>query len=120
MNAILRIGEAANLIGVSTKTIRRWDKDGKISCFRTIGNHRRIRFIEIQRIISGKEIPEIEARAAVYARVSSHEQKHKGDLKRQIDSVLVFCVQNEYKSPVVFQNIGSGLNTKHKGFLKLF
>ena len=48
MKAILRIGEAAHLIGVSTKTIRRWDKAGKISCFRTVGNHRRIKLIEIQ------------------------------------------------------------------------
>lgn len=119
MKAVLRIGEAANLIGVSTKTIRRWDKHGKISCFRTLGNHRRINLIEIQRIISGNKIPEIETRAAVYARVSSHEQKQKGDLKRQIDSILDFCKQNGYKNPVVLQDIGSGLNTKRKGFLKL-
>ena len=52
MKAVLRIGEAAYLLGVSTKTIRRWDQKGKISCFRTVGNHRRIRLIEVQRIIS--------------------------------------------------------------------
>jgi len=119
MKAILRIGEAAELIGVSTRTIRRWDKAGRISCFRTIGNHRRIKFIEIQRITTGKELPEIESHSAIYARVSSHEQKQKGDLKRQIDSVVNFCGLNGYKNPIIFQDVGSGLNTKRKGFLKL-
>ena len=119
MKAILRIGEAAHLIGVSTKTIRRWDKASKISCFRTVGNHRRIKLIEIQRIITGKVLPNIEVQPAIYARVSSHEQKQKGDLKRQIDVILDHCQQNKYKTPLVFQDIGSGLNTKRKGFFKL-
>ena len=78
MKAILRIGEAAELLHVTTKTIRRWDKAGKISCFRTLGNHRRIRLVEIQRIFTGKKAQEIEIRPAVYARVSSYEQKQKG------------------------------------------
>ncbi len=55
MKATLRIGEIAALIGVSTMTLQRWDKAGKLSCFRTPGNHRRIKFIEVQRIVKDKE-----------------------------------------------------------------
>lgn len=119
MKSVLRIGEAAQLIGVTTKTIRRWDKKGKISCFRTHGNHRRIRLIEVQRIVTGMKLPDNGGTSAVYARVSSHEQKQKGDLQRQIDSVLEYCSQNNDNNPFVFQDVGSGLNTKRKGFVKL-
>ena len=119
MKAVLRIGEAAHLIGVSTKTIRRWDKAGKISCFRTIGNHRRIKFIEVQRITTGKDIYDSDSKPAIYARVSSHEQKQKGDLMRQIEVIKDFCTSHDYTTPLIFQDVGSGLNTKRKSFLTL-
>ena len=36
------IGKAAALFGVSTSTLRRWDKAGKVTpAFRTVGGHRR-------------------------------------------------------------------------------
>ena len=38
-----------------TKTIRRWEKNGKIICQRTAGNHRRITDAEIRRIKRLKE-----------------------------------------------------------------
>jgi len=46
----LRIGLAAERIGVTAKTIRRWDNNGLIKCTRTIGGHRRIAITEIERI----------------------------------------------------------------------
>ena len=53
MKHIVTIGEAAILLGVCTKTIRRWDFFGKIRCFRTPGGHRRITLIEIEQIKNG-------------------------------------------------------------------
>ncbi|NIT04449.1 MerR family transcriptional regulator [Candidatus Saccharibacteria bacterium] len=38
---LLPISEAANYLGVSTKTLRRWEKQGRISPYRTRGNQRR-------------------------------------------------------------------------------
>jgi len=35
------IGEASRLLGVSPDTLRRWEKQEKITCFRTAGNRRR-------------------------------------------------------------------------------
>ena len=55
MKIVLRISEAANKLGVSVKTIRRWDHSGLIECFRTVGGHRRFLLIEIQRIREGRE-----------------------------------------------------------------
>jgi predicted site-specific integrase-resolvase len=76
-------------MGVCSTTLRRWDKQGIIKGVRTPGNHRRIHISEVQRIIDGKKRRYINKSRGVvlyvcYARVSSHEQKQKGDLERQI------------------------------------
>ncbi len=42
--------EAAVSLGISVKTLRRWDKTGKLHVARTAGNHRRIGMAEIQRL----------------------------------------------------------------------
>ncbi len=48
----LQIKDAAKLIGVSTDTLRRWDKAGKISSFRhPMNNYRLYRLSDLQKII---------------------------------------------------------------------
>ena len=41
MSNLIGVKEAAELLGVSTKTIRRWEESGKICSTRTEGGHRR-------------------------------------------------------------------------------
>ena len=42
MKTFLSIGQAANLLGVSVSTMRRWEKEGKLSSDkRTFGFHRK-------------------------------------------------------------------------------
>ena len=41
----------SRLLGVSVKTIRRWDKSGRIKCFRTVGGKRRIPESEVNRLL---------------------------------------------------------------------
>ncbi|WP_217523196.1 helix-turn-helix domain-containing protein [Pleurocapsa sp. PCC 7327] len=41
MSNLLTVTEAAQLLGVSTKTIRRWENEEKIKAIRTEGGHRR-------------------------------------------------------------------------------
>lgn len=50
---LLPIGEAARSLGVSLDTIRRWERDGKISGIRTPGGQRRFPQSEIDRLLSG-------------------------------------------------------------------
>jgi len=117
-----RISQAALLLGVCTTTIRRWDRLGKIKCIRTVGNHRRISSHEIQRILEGKKWkkkPTLPGQTVIYSRVSSHEQKHKGDLQRQIEQGYTYCQQHNYRVDHVISDIASGLNSRRKGLLQL-
>jgi len=114
---------AAEMIGVSIKTVQRWDASGKISCTRTAGGHRRVSLVEIQRITGESHARdgdgEIEApgepTTAVYCRVSSHEQKTKGDLDRQVQVAVKHCTETGFGKPRVYADVGSGLNANRGG-----
>ncbi|MHA1844414.1 MAG: IS607 family transposase, partial [Promethearchaeota archaeon] len=54
--------------------MRRWDASGKIRCSRSVGNHRRISILEIERILHGDGKARNRG-VAIYGRVSSHDQK---------------------------------------------
>jgi excisionase family DNA binding protein len=41
-------GEAARRLGVSTWTLNRWERQGKLSAYRTPGGHRRFRDDDIE------------------------------------------------------------------------
>ncbi|MFX0064972.1 MAG: IS607 family transposase [Candidatus Hermodarchaeota archaeon] len=129
MKYYVAIGEASKRLGVCIKTIRRWDKDGKIHCYRTPGGHRRFALVEIERIISGDLTEEVAclgvseslhaSKTAIYARVSSHDQKKKGDLDRQIEIAKEYGEERGVSNPRVFKDVSSGLNTKRSGLLRL-
>ncbi|MHA1146429.1 MAG: MerR family DNA-binding transcriptional regulator, partial [Candidatus Helarchaeota archaeon] len=53
MSSWLRIGQAAAELGVCAKTLRRWDRAGKIRCVRTAGGHRRFSVLEVSRVRAG-------------------------------------------------------------------
>ena len=55
---------------------------------------------------------------AIYARVSSNEQKQKGDLERQINFVKE-NLDEEFFIVDTFSDVGSGLNDQRKGLHKL-
>lgn len=46
----MSIGEAANAIGISADTLRRWDRAGEVQSFRTDRGHRRIPVSEVVRL----------------------------------------------------------------------
>jgi len=51
MSDFVTVSEAAELLGVSTKTIRRWEKEGRIKSVRTEGGHRRF---EVRDLLGNK------------------------------------------------------------------
>jgi molybdopterin-binding protein len=50
METHLTLGEAANAIGVSPDTLRRWDRDGKLETFRDDRNRRMVSAAEVRRL----------------------------------------------------------------------
>jgi molybdopterin-binding protein len=48
----LRIGEAAELLGVGVDTIRRWEADGRLTSVRTSGGQRRVPLSEVSRLLA--------------------------------------------------------------------
>jgi predicted site-specific integrase-resolvase len=56
---------------------------------------------------------------ATYSRVSSHEQKAKGDLDRQSSRLSEFCAKKKFNVEHIIKDVGSGLSDTRSGFLKL-
>ena len=122
MERFYKISNAAYILGVCTKTIRRWDASGKIECKRTVGGHRRISMLEIERILYNEKSPsdyQLKRKIAIYSRFSSHEQKKKGDLDRQVQYAREYCREKQCSPGFIFQDVGSGLNAKRSGLRKL-
>jgi len=113
MERLYTLKEAKRLLGVTTKTIQRWDKEGKMRVVRTVGGRRRIPESEIKRILGLKE----ERVVVGYARVSSTAQKD--DLERQKQLIHSYAKDKGYGEVQILGDVGSGLNEKRKGFLRL-
>ena len=50
MDNMISISKAAKILGVSTVTLRQWEKDGRIKSLRTPGGHRRYNISKIKEI----------------------------------------------------------------------
>lgn len=112
--------EASKILGVTVTTLQTWDNQGKIKAIRTASNRRLFPAEEIMKLTGEyKEDIQQKNKYAIYARVSSHEQKVKGDLQRQIDFLLEKIPSDGDGEPLIFSDVGSGLNDKRKGLLKL-
>ncbi len=110
MSNLLTVKEAAELLGVTPKTIRRWEEEGKIIATRTPGGHRRF---DVAGLIANRKDDSL---TVAYARVSSNDQKE--DLKRQIIVLESYCAKNGWSFEVI-QDLGSGLNYRKRGLIKL-
>lgn len=112
---MVSITEAADLLGVTPKTLREWEKTGKITSTRTEGGHRRYQVAQLL----GSRIDK--AITVAYARVSSHDQKD--DLERQKLVLESYCAAKGYDragGPVeIISDLGSGMNYKKKGLNRL-
>lgn len=118
---LLTIQKVAEILDTHVETLRRWDYDGKLSAVRTPGGHRRYRQSDVDAFMgNASEKSSDEERIAVYCRVSSHEQKQKGDLERQIGRVSTHCSQKQYKVVSVLQEVGSGMSDTRPKLQALF
>ena len=117
MDQYVSIGKLCKILGISLSTAYRWLKSGKIfSDFNTVGQHRRF---NINRIKIQFDCGYIDVKRIVtYARVSSHDQKK--DLETQSLKLKSYTDKHYINNDVIhIQDLGSGLNYKKKGLLKL-
>ena len=125
---MISISKAANYLGVSIPTLRRWEKKGYIKDYRTIGNHRRYEISDLDNIYNRNKVnvnekrdhDEIKIAAAIYARVSSIDQKQHGDLERQIDTLIKYAEYNNFKIQFIYKDVGSGLNGQEINYFRIF
>ena len=116
----MAIGEAATRLGVSVGTMRRWDRDGRLSAsFRTPCGQRRYSEADIARAKGLPEPPpgKDERMTVVYARVSTSQQKD--DLARQSERLLAHCAGKEWMDVELIEDVGSGLNYGKRGLCRL-
>lgn len=48
----MRIGQAAELLGVSVETIRRWEVDGRLATTRSTGGQRLVQIADVSRLLA--------------------------------------------------------------------
>ena len=102
--------KAAELLGVSTRTLLRWEDQGKIKPTRTAGGHRRY---DINDLLGTKTDANL---TLGYARVSSHDQKP--DLERQVTVLEAYCAKHGWEFEVI-ADLGSGMNYRKRGLIRL-
>ncbi len=93
MSNFISIKEAAKTLGVTPKTLRTWELQGKISSVRTEGNHRRYDLNKLLNIKSGATL------TIAYARVSTHGQKD--DLTRQVSILESYCANKGWAFEII-------------------
>ncbi len=115
MNKLLNISEAAEILGVSISTLRRWEREGKlIPDVRTKGRQRRYKITSL--LPETKRKMGYERKTIAYTRVSSNDQKE--DLERQKKTLEVYCTSNGWNFEII-SDLGSGINYNKKGLKKL-
>ena len=121
MGKLLRIKDTASYLNVSQDTLRKWDKADKLKPLKTVGGHRRYDTDTLDEFIGlvRKKEEEIPIVCATYARVSTNEQKQKGDLDRQSQRLSEYCAKHGLLVTYIIKDVGSGLNDNRSGFTKL-
>jgi predicted site-specific integrase-resolvase len=112
MNRLIKIGEAARLLGVTVQTLRRWEKSGQlVSDKKTEGG---TRYYDADRLL-GSKVKEASLTYG-YARVSSHDQKK--DLERQKEALSSYLLKQGWTYEII-ADLGSGMNYKKRGLKTL-
>lgn len=108
MERLYKLKDACEILQIDPTTLRKWDREGKVRCVRLQNNYRRVPESEINRMlgIQNNRTP------AIYARVSSNEQKN--DLLTQLERLKKFSPESR-----IFSDIRSGMKFKRKGFIEL-
>ncbi len=104
----MRLSQYAKKMGVSYKTAFRWWKAGKLDAYQ----------LDTGTVIVREPVStEVPTSVALYARVSSADQKE--DLERQMQRLKDYAAAKGYRVTKTVSELASGLNESRPKFLKL-
>ena len=106
----------AELLGVSVKTLQRWDREGTLKAYRTPTNRRYYtnnQYLEFK----GINLENDKRQVIIYARVSTKNQKD--DLLNQVAFLRQFCNAKGIIVDRCIEDYGSGLNYNRKKWNEL-
>ncbi|MDN5274085.1 IS607 family transposase [Chloroflexus sp. MS-CIW-1] len=112
----MRTGKAATLLGVSVKTLQRWEREGRlIPVARTDSNRRLSPETQIREVIGLRQANHAPTKLVASCRVTSAAQRT--DLANQRNVLEEFVAAKGLAGVECIEEIGSGLNFKRKRFL---
>ena len=83
-----RIGEAAKALGVRVETLRRWEREGKLTTHRTAGGQREVLAAEVARLLSER---------------SGHQPIVAGSARNRFPGVITEIKRDELSATVEIQ-----------------
>lgn len=108
---LVKIGEAARIIGSTPDTLRKWESTGELLPARKTRGGTRYYAVNDLLELRNEDAPTIG-----YARVSSHDQK--ADLERQHAALEAYCAAKGWRSHII-RDLGSGMNYRKRGLQEL-
>lgn len=103
------------MLGVSVKTLQRWDNDGKLKAYRSPSDRRY--YTHKQYVDYMGEGNSKHGKTIIYTRVSTSNQKD--DLNDQVEFLKQFANARGIIVDEIFEDIGSGLDYNRKKWNKL-
>jgi putative resolvase len=118
MENTISTGKAAALLGISVKTLQRWEREGRlVPIARTDTNRRVYTESQIKTFLGLRVNEQPPQRIVAYCRVSRAAQKT--DLRNQRQILEEFVSASGLANVEFIEEIGGGLNFKRKKFLAL-
>ena len=105
----------AELLGVSVKTLQRWDREGILKANRTPTDRRYYTYDQYLQF-KGINIEHDKRKVVIYARVSTKNQRD--DLQDQTAFLRQFCNARGMIVDQCIEDYGSGLNYNRKKFIR--
>ena len=106
----------AELLGVSVKTLQRWDREGTLKANRTPTDRRYYTYDQYLQF-KGINTEDDTRQVVIYARVSTRNQKN--DLQNQVTFLRQFCNAKGIIVDQCIEDYGSGLNYNRKKWNEL-
>ena len=101
----------AELLGVSVKTLQRWDREGTLKANRTPTDRRYYTYDQYLQF-KGINTEDDTRQVVIYARVSTRNQKN--DLQNQVTFLRQFCNAKGISVDQCIEDYGSSLNYNRK------